>query len=87
MLVEILVRSTGDGGEMALCQTLLYRSTSGAARRAKRANEMKQENPKGFFCSFRFDRPAVGRDCAIEGAETEVMRHPPRRGGKRRNTL
>ena len=86
MLVEILVRSTGDGGEMALCQTLLYRSTSGAVRRASRANEKCRKIPRDFsahFVSTVFD----GRDCAIEGAETEVMRHPPRRGGKRRNTL
>ena len=52
-------------------------TTSGADRRAKRANKKKHKNSGGsFYASFCSGRPSVDLGCALIGAKAGAMRTP-----------
>ena len=51
------------------------RPTSGAVRRALRANEISRKTLAGFP-ALSFRQPSAAADCALIGAETGAMRNP-----------
>ena len=53
-----------------------HRRTSGAVRRALRANERIRKTPAGVFLILSFRQPSAAADGALIGAEAEAMHSP-----------